>query len=249
VNCCSTAAEPTGVTATEIRRPPGRRRDRRGSLLRGYLHKSSNSLCGIKGYASLIAGGPGIAGRTSSWARKIIAEVERLEDIYLSVRDMAFPVPAPAIGCDTLAPVLADACDAAAARHASLRLSPTPAVDGELLLPAGDLLQVLAAILDNSAESREGAVEVTVSVGPGDGERLLLLITDDGPGMPRELLTQVVDPFVTTRAGRLGIGLARVDTIMDMHGLGWGLRSVPGQGTTVTLEVARPRVGNGRSGA
>jgi signal transduction histidine kinase len=75
------------------------------------------------------------------------------------------------------------------------------------------------------------------------------MIRDDGPGMPRELLTQVVDPFVTTRRGRLGIGLARVDTIMDMHGLGWGLRSVPGLGTTVTLEVARPRTGKGRESA
>jgi signal transduction histidine kinase len=58
--------------------------------------------------------------------------------------------------------------------------------------------------------------------------------------MPPELLAQAIDPFVTTREGRLGIGLARVDTIMDMHGLGWGLRSVPQQGTTVSLEVARP---------
>ena len=65
------------------------------------------------------------------------------------------------------------------------------------------------------------------------------MFSDDGPGMPPELLTQVIDPFVSTRDGHLGIGLARVDTIMDMHGLGWGLRSVPGQGTTVTLDVAR----------
>ncbi len=250
MNCCSSVDEQLAVTgAVEILRQPGARRDRRGRLLRGYLHKSSNSLCGIKGYASLIAGGPDGAARTTSWARKIIAEVERLEDIYHSVRDMAFPVPAPSLGSHHLAPVLADACDAAAARHANLRLGPTPAMDGDLLLPAGDLLQVLAAILDNSAESREDPVEITVSLAPGDGERLVLMVSDDGPGMPRELLAQVVDPFVSTRDGRLGIGLARVDTIMDMHGLGWGLRSVPDLGTTVTLEVARPMGGNGRFGA
>ncbi len=249
MNCCSSVDEQLMVAdATEIRRQPGARRDRRGSLLRGYLHKSSNSLCGIKGYASLIAGGPEITGRTTAWARKIIAEVERLENIYLSVRDMAFPVPAPSLGTHDLAPVLADACDAAADRHANLRLGPTPHLDGALLLPAGDLLQVLAAVLDNSAESRDEAVEVSISLAAGAGARQVLIISDDGPGMPRELLAQAVDPFVTTRERHLGIGLARVDTIMDMHGLGWGLRSVPDDGTTVTLEVAHPRSGTGHNG-
>jgi signal transduction histidine kinase len=230
----------TAATPSEIQRPAGVRRDRRGRLLRGYLHKSSNSLCGIKGYASLIAGGPVVAGRTTAWARKIIAEVERLENIYQSVRDMAFPVPAPSLGGHRLAPAMADAFDAAAARHANLRLAPLPAIDGELMLPAGDLLQVLAAILDNSAESRDEPVEVTTTVVEAAGPRLVLMLSDDGPGMPPELLAQAIDPFVTTRDRRLGIGLARVDTIMDMHGLGWGLRSVPHVGTTVSLEVARP---------
>ena len=97
MNCCTSVDDQlTKAGVVEIRRPAGVRRDHRGRLLRGYLHKSSNSLCGIKGYASLIAGGTVKTGRTTTWARKIIAEVERLEDIYHSVRDMAFPVPAQA---------------------------------------------------------------------------------------------------------------------------------------------------------
>jgi signal transduction histidine kinase len=242
VNCCISVADPAtepAAQAPEIRRPAGRSRDRRGRLLRGYLHKSSNSLCGIKGYASLIAGGPGSGGRSTAWARKIIAEVERLEDIYQSVREMAFPVPAPAPAPDAdPALVLADACDTAAARHANLRLAPLPPLAGRLLLPAGDLLQVLGAVLDNCAESRSEPVAVTMVPTVTDDGRQLLTVADDGPGMPRDLLLQAVDPFVTTREGHLGIGLSRVDTIMDMHGLGWGLRSVPDGGTTVTLEIA-----------
>jgi two-component system sensor histidine kinase HydH len=220
---------------------PGGERDRRGRLLRGYLHKSSNSLCGIKGYASLIAGGPAAGPRSAAWARKIIAEVERLEDIYRSVREMAFPVPAPADMVADLRGVLADACDGAAVRHPNLRLGPVPEATGGLQLPAGDLLQVVGAVLDNCAESRPEPVAVTLAVDRAADEGLLLTIRDDGPGMPRELLTQVIDPFVTTREGHLGIGLTRVETIMDMHGLGWGLRSVPGEGTAVTLEIAAGR--------
>ena len=241
MNCCTSPADygpTTDLAPDEIQRPAGVRRDRRGSLLRGYLHKSSNSLCGIKGYASLIAGGTDGPVRTTTWARKIIAEVERLENIYNSVRDMAFPVPAPGAGDIDLGLVVTDALDAALLRHENLTVGVAPRICGNLRLPAGDLLQVLAAILDNSAESRSEPVHVTTDIND-DGDHVALVFSDDGPGMPPELLTQVIDPFVSTRDGHLGIGLARVDTIMDMHGLGWGLRSVPGQGTTVTLDVAR----------
>jgi signal transduction histidine kinase len=221
----------------EVLRPAGTGRDHRGRLLRGYLHKSSNSLCGIKGYASLIAGGSVGPARATSWARKIIAEVERLEDVYRSVREMAFPEPAHDFGGGQLASVAQDAVTIAEARHANLTVLHDGLRDGRLLLPSGDLLQVLSAILDNSAESRDGAVMATIDV-TAEAGRLLLCIADDGPGMSCDVLAQAMDPFVTTRDGHLGIGLARVDTILDMHGLGWGLRSLPGRGTTVTLEVA-----------
>ena len=248
MNCCTSPAEcgPTAVLPPEeIRRPAGVRRDRRGRLLRGYLHKSSNSLCGIKGYASLIAGGADAPGRATTWARKIIAEVERLETIYNSVRDMAFPVPTPGAGDIDLGLVVTDALDAAQLRHENLTIGETPRTCGRLQLPAGDLLQILAAVLDNSAESRDEPVHVTADINR-DGDRVALVLSDDGPGMPPELLAQAIDPFVSTRDGHLGIGLARIDTIMDMHGLGWGLRSVPGQGTTVTLDVARLGAAAGR---
>lgn len=230
------------LTGAEIRRPAGQQKDCRGRLLHGYLHKSSNSLCGIKGYASLIVGRSDACPSASSWARKIIAEVEHLEDVYRSVRDMAFPSPAPGSATDELAITLAEACVAASARHSNLRLGALPTSAGRLLLPAGDLRQILAAILDNSAESCDGIVEVSFGIQPGARGRIVLRLSDDGPGMPSQLLAQALDPFVTTRDGHLGIGLARVDTIMDMHGLGWGLRSIPQMGTTVSLEIARSAV-------
>lgn len=234
------AAERAGPVM-EVLRPAGTGRDHRGRLLRGYLHKSSNSLCGIKGYASLIAGGQVGPARATSWARKIIAEVERLEDVYRSVREMAFPEPGHDHGGGQLASVAQDAVATAEARHPNLTVLHDGLCDGRLLLPSGDLLQVMSAILDNSAESRDGAVLATMEVTVEDG-RLLLSLSDDGPGMAYDLLAQAMDPFITTREGHLGIGLARVDTILDMHGLGWGLRSTPGRGTTVTLEVAAASV-------
>ncbi len=58
-------------------------------LLNGYLHKTSNSLCGIKGYASLIAEPETSIEQAMQWARKIVNEVERMEAIYHSVGILA----------------------------------------------------------------------------------------------------------------------------------------------------------------
>ena len=73
-------------------------RDRR--LLRGYLHKTSNSLCGIKGYASLIAAPAVDDDPAVVWARKIISEVEKMEQIFRSVGDLTTPRGNPDVGVD-----------------------------------------------------------------------------------------------------------------------------------------------------
>jgi signal transduction histidine kinase len=227
-------AEPE--TSCEWVRPAGMAGDCRGRLLSGYLHKTSNSLCGIKGYASMIARGPAAAARPEAWARKIIAEVEKLETIYRSIQEMAFPQLAEP-GDANLDHVLRQALADGARRHPNLRLTSAPPIPGRLLLPERDLELIVAEVLANSAESRGEAVEVRVESGEAAGGRCWVSLADDGPGMAAELLMQAPDPFVTTRNGHLGIGLARVDTIMDIYGLGWGLRSAPGAGTVVTLEI------------
>jgi len=227
-------AEPD--TACEWVRPAGSAGDCRGRLLSGYLHKTSNSLCGIKGYASMIARGPGAAARPETWARKIIAEVEKLETIYRSIQEMAFPQLAEPSDAN-LDHVLRDALAAAAKRHTNLQVTIPAPPPGRLLLPERDLELIIAEVLANSAESRSGVVRVQVETGETAGGRCWVSLADDGPGMAAELLMQAPDPFVTTRNGHLGIGLARVDTIMDIYGLGWGLRSAPGAGTVVTLEI------------
>ncbi len=47
------------------------------------------------------------------------------------------------------------------------------------------------------------------------------------------------NPFVTTKEGHHGVGLTRVDTLMEMYGLDWKLESEAGRGTSIRLEVAQ----------
>ena len=210
-------------------------------LLKGYLHKTSNGLCGIKGYASLIAGAEMRDESSIRWAKKIIHEVERMEEIFRSVGDLNH-TKGPREGTIDFRAVLADMLRIIGLRHPELEIETGFIPVGELLLPVADLSMILNEILSNAAQARDPEMEtvrVRVSGSVVNRNRVSLTIEDEGVGIDRNLLGQVTDPFVTTRDGHLGIGLTRIDTLLDMYDLDWELTSEPGSGTTVTLEVGR----------
>jgi nitrogen fixation/metabolism regulation signal transduction histidine kinase len=45
-----------------------------------------------------------------------------------------------------------------------------------------------------------------------------IAVEDDGPGFQREVMGQVFDPYVTTKAKGTGLGLAIVRKIVEEHG-------------------------------
>jgi len=243
------APQISNISAAQATSTGELKRDRRGSLLHGYLHKTSNSLCGIKGYASLIASDVAPQPKTQRWARKILAEVETMERIYRSVQEMAFPQRVEPMG-NALGATVQSAATAMSLHFKCLALEVDVLSKGRLLLPARDLELIVSELLRNSAEGNgtinaPDVVRVWVRTTCSSRGRIVLVVQDDGPGMPPDLLSQATIPFVTTKEGHLGIGLARVDTIMDMYGLAWSLQSRSRWGTTVVLDVAERIPHNG----
>lgn len=214
------------------------RPDRR--LLVGYLHKTSNTLCGIKGYASLIADREMPEDQAGLWARKIIREVERMEEIFRSVGDLTRGRQNPDTGIDLPKYITQTAITCAESLDAvDVQIGNIP--EGELRMPAADLALVLRELLTNCAESAWSyAPEVRVDLKGvvRSGDRLFLEIQDNGCGMNPELREQAPSPFVTTKDNHHGVGLTRMETLMEMYGLQWELHSEEGQGTRVIMEVA-----------
>ena len=66
----------------------------------------------------------------------------------------------------------------------------------------------------------------------GEGDYLLLEVTDTGQGMAPEVLTHIFDPFYSTKFSGRGLGLAAVSGIIRSHGGALAVRSAPGKGTT-----------------
>ena len=116
----------------------------------------------------------------------------------------------------------------------------------------GQLNQVLLNLVTNAkhAMPRGGVVQIRLGTLELElpeaskrtlrpGSYALLSVVDDGVGMTKEVLTQAVDPFFTTRAPTVGsgLGLATVYGIVAALAGTLELESAPGEGTSVRMYI------------
>jgi signal transduction histidine kinase len=79
----------------------------------------------------------------------------------------------------------------------------------ELPVYAGELNQVWTNLVDNAADAMEGMDgrgRLTVRTGR-DGDRVLVEIGDNGPGVPKAAAAHILEPFYTTKPVGKGTGL------------------------------------------
>jgi signal transduction histidine kinase len=90
-------------------------------------------------------------------------------------------------------------------------------------------------LVTNAAEAvGEGSGRITVATRAGDGE-VVFSVTDDGHGIPPELLDRVQEPFYTTKSGGTGLGLAVCRSLAWQSGGRLEIVSDPETGTRVEV--------------
>jgi two-component system nitrogen regulation sensor histidine kinase NtrY len=107
-----------------------------------------------------------------------------------------------------------------------------------LVLHADERLvgQILINMLRNALQAMDQVKEKHLRMSAFQmDEQVRICITDNGKGIPPELLDSVFVPFYTTRNEGSGIGLSLSREIMKMHGGGIRVYSEPGRETTFTL--------------
>ena len=110
--------------------------------------------------------------------------------------------------------------------------------------------QAFVRILENAVQAVKENPQITVQsrnveLAEGTQDRNVRLnagtyvcaeITDNGPGIPPDVLPRIFEPFFTTKGGKhRGLGLAWVYGIVTNHGGGVAVSSQPGAGTSVRI--------------
>ena len=90
----------------------------------------------------------------------------------------------------------------------------------ELMADPGQLEQALMNLLINAAEATAGQTgpQVLVTARAARGGRLRIEVSDNGPGVPDELVADIFTPFFSTKTKGSGIGLAMVRQLIARNG-------------------------------
>ncbi len=199
-----------------------------GRLAGGIAHELRNPLTAIR-MAVETSTGRGEAGRSE--ARRIaLGEIDRLDRTLRELLDFVRP-RAPrksefAVG-DLLADVVAllgPQCD-----HLRVSLSASATGEPRLVADYDRVKQALLNLVLNAAQAQPSGGVVRLRA-----EGRAIHVEDEGPGIPEDLQDRILQPFVTTRAAGIGLGLAVVKQVADEHGAALDFRTGAG-GTTFTL--------------
>jgi two-component system sensor histidine kinase RegB len=116
------------------------------------------------------------------------------------------------------------------------RLETSARGESVVRVPRNAVLQVAANLLRNALDAGQGHVALSIETGTAG---LRVVLRDDGPGMPPEVLSRVGEPFFSTKApgAGLGLGVFIARSLCEEMGGRLTLESTPGRGTTARVEV------------
>lgn len=91
-------------------------------------------------------------------------------------------------------------------------------------------------IAENGIPAQATRIEIRVHENKVQN-RLVIMVRDNGRGIPQEMLARITDPFVTSRTTRrVGMGLSLLKAAAERCEGTFAIVSEPGKGTQVTAE-------------
>ena len=219
-----------------------------GQLAASLAHEVKNPLAGISGAIQVMRAN--LEPTDPHWPvlGEVLRQINRLDRSVKDLLVFARPKPPQYQRCDvprTVERVLdllrkEPEFERVRFEHSLPANMPTVAADEHLLE------QLLMNLLLNAAQASSPGGLVRLSAVAGDGN-VQIGVQDRGCGMTAEVLRRAFEPFFTTKARGTGLGLPICRKIVEAHGGEIAVRSVPGEGTAVTVELLQqpPRAAAG----
>lgn len=210
-----------------------------GSMASTIAHELNQPLAAISSYLSAarrLASNGKVDALLEECIVGALDAAQRAGRVIRSVRSLTANGDGKKLEID-LGPVLRTAVDLALAGLPNLSVSWEIAPGLKVYGDPVQIQQVMINLLRNIGEA-VGGTPCHVGVAANCGDSFVeIWVTDDGPGIPEQILSGVFEAFVTTKTDGLGVGLSIARTIIEAHGGQISLSNCPRAGAAVRFTL------------
>jgi signal transduction histidine kinase len=211
-----------------------------GQVAGGVAHELRNPLNVIKTSAYFLQHVPDASSlKTAEHLSRITSQVDRAERVIAALSSFTRVSPAARSVCpvaETLHSVLRQISQPTTIRW---EIPPEDAA-ATACVDAEHLAIVLRNVLQNAVDAQPTGGCVRVRIESND-EWVLLVVSDDGPGIAAEHLSRVSEPFFSTKSRGLGLGLATSRVLLERNRGSLNIANEPGAGAVVTIRLPSGR--------
>ncbi len=199
------------------------------NLIRSMAHEIKNPLGGIRGAAQLLGREVGESD-LSEYTRIIIEETDRLRDLVDRMLGPRVPAERKPVNVHDVLEHVAAVIDVEAGHEIKIVRDYDPSIP-DLVGDRAQLIQALLNICRNALQAllENATPNPTITLTTRIYRRFTIgrrhhplvarvVITDNGPGIPPELISNIFFPMITGRAEGTGLGLAITQNLISQHG-------------------------------
>jgi len=231
-----------GLSALQHLEAQLRRRDRLhtlGEVAMGLAHEIRNPLGIIKTATQLLHRRASLPETDMRHLEYVISEVTRINDLISEFLDFAKPsAPLRAeIPARRLLEELLGFCAPELTNQGIEAVIDDDAPGATLYADSRQLQQACLNLVLNAIDAMPDGGTLRLGIA-NSGQTTIISISDDGQGIPPDMIERIFNPFVTTKASGTGLGLAKVFSIMENHDGRVECLSEQGLGATFNLYLA-----------
>jgi two-component system sensor histidine kinase HydH len=205
-----------------------------GQMSAVLAHEIRNPLASLKGNAQLLARALPEGEKSRTKADRVVGEAIRLETLTNDLLEFARTGAIQREPTDPIA-LLREAAAEVGGDKVELAVAGAPEL---WKLDRPRMRQVLTNLLDNAVQSTEAGSRVEARVGR-DGNRLIYVVRDRGPGIAEDDLPRLFEPFFSRRTQGTGLGLAVSKRLVELHGGTIQARNLPGGGAEFSVSLPK----------
>lgn len=209
-----------------------------GKMTALIAHEIRNPLAAMKGHAQLLAEALPDGSPDRTQADRVVNASTRLERLVRDLLDFVREGVIARTACDPVVLAREVAAEVGIALHVD-----APPNLGSLLLDERRLRLAVSNLMQNALQASASSLQLTLAL---RGGALHFTLRDDGVGLAPEDLDAVFEPFVTRRTRGIGLGLAVVRRVAELHGGTARAANDPRGGAVFTLVLPTSPAPRGR---